>query len=235
MRNNQKKKILNISLSALSAKEILEYILDDIKHTKDKYYIVTPNPEIVVIANKNLLYSKILNEAEFSLCDGTGLFLATKILRQDIPERITGIAFMTKLCQLASENKLSVGLLGAKNGVARITADKLKKTYPRLRIVFIGEEWRESDNKIEIDILFVAFGAPKQEFWIYEHLKDSHVRIMIGVGGSFDELSGRIAQAPGWVDKSGLKWMWRLIHEPWRWRRQLSLLTFLRLVIKEVL
>src|SRR5215469_9325279 len=121
MKDNESKKILNVSVTALTANRILEYILYNLTHTKDKYYIVTPNPEIIVSAHKNPLYTKILNEAKFSLCDGTGLFLAAKLLQESVPERITGVAFMSKLCQLASKHKFSVGLLGSKNGIVTVT------------------------------------------------------------------------------------------------------------------
>ena len=146
-----------------------------------------------------------------------------------------------------------MGFLGGKDGVAEKTAECLQKKYPGLRVNFAGSEWpnemkdekgelknREKTSHLSflishlsIDILFVAFGVPKQEFWISDNLEKIPVKIAIGVGGAFDYISGRVKRAPEWIQNIGLEWLYRLIREPWRLKRQLALLEFIRLVIKE--
>lgn len=92
-----------------------------------------------------------------------------------------------------------------------------------------------SVNIPKVDILFVAFGSPKQEIWIYENLDKLPVKVAIGVGGAFDFLSGKIKRAPFWIRKAGLEWLFRLINQPWRIKRQLALIKFVILILKEKL
>lgn len=158
---------------------------------------------------------------------------------------------------------VTVGFLGGRGGVAERTGKCLAKKYPGLVISFVGEEWdkqgfenakkilgykdtkrlrQDAQQKIsnitissfpQIDILFVAFGFPKQEFWMYEHRGTIPVKVMMGVGGAFDYLSGDVKRAPKFIRDLGLEWLFRLAVQPWRWRRQLALPRFLYLVLKQ--
>src|SRR5258708_7202615 len=134
-----------------------------------------------------------------------------------------------------------MGFLGGKDGVAERTAQCLRKKYPWINVIFAGSEWpkdtqvkkKERGKQVSIDILFVAFGVPKQEEWIYEHLALLPVKAAIGVGGAFDYLSGAVQRAPFIVRFLGFEWLFRLIVQPWRLRRQLALLEFISLVVKQ--
>lgn len=230
-----KKELFTVLVNDVSANEVLEQVLDDLLSGEKQYYIVTPNPEIIVYASSHPEYTRILNNAQYSLCDGIGLLLASIILKRRIRERITGVAFLERLCQVASRNNLVVGFLGGRNNVGSKTAALMRKQYSNLSVGYVSEEWKPDDNKKKIDILFVAFGAPKQEVWMHRNLKKTRVRIMMGVGGAFDEISGVVSRAPAWIDRVGLKWLWRLIQQPWRWKRQRALLIFLGMVFSELL
>ena len=232
-------KILGVDIFSGLKIEALEEVEKWLKDGSKKRYIVTPNPEILMIAQKNETFRKILNEADLALPDGVGLIWASRILGKPLKERITGVDFMEKVCELAAKEGFTVGLIGGRDGVALKAAERLKKAYPKLKLVLAQEEW-EDNLKIEnrnlsssIDILFVAFGAPKQEIWVNKHLNDLPIKVAMGVGGSFDYFAGLIPRAPKWIQNLGFEWLYRLIQQPWRIRRQLALLKFMGLVFKE--
>jgi N-acetylglucosaminyldiphosphoundecaprenol N-acetyl-beta-D-mannosaminyltransferase len=246
----RKNYVLGVGVTNETEDEILEYLLLSLKHNERKYYIVTPNPEIVVAAQDNPRYKKILNEAKIALPDGIGVFLGSALMGHTLRERITGVDFMEEVCKRSSERPLRLGFLGGRGGVAEMTAECLKGKYPWIDVVFVGEEWSKEVSSMKylvssiqntkyqipntkIDILFVAFGHPKQEEWINENLEHLPVKVAMGVGGAFDYISGRVKRAPFMVRAIGMEWLYRLIREPWRWRRQMALGKFAWLVIKE--
>lgn len=158
----------------------------------------------------------------------------------------TGTDLMDRLCAQAEKKGYTVALLGGMDGVAQKTCECLKKLYPALKIVYVeagpkvnldGEEMVGSKDefeksKIKADILFVAFGQVKQEMWIAKNLDKLDVKVAIGVGGAFDYLSGIVPRAPKFVRDLGFEWLFRLILQPWRVKRQLNLLKFIWLVVK---
>lgn len=250
--------ILGVGITNTTIDEVLEYVLNFIKKDAKKGYIVTPNSEILVYAQKHPQFRKILNEAEIALADGIGVILAGKLLGLPLKEKISGTDFMEIICQESALNGVSIGLLGGKKGVAVKTAECLLSKYPGLKIVFAASEWPESERiKIQdsrfknekfklinhesyflnqpFDILFVAYGAPKQEEWISKNLVRLPVKMAMGVGGAFDILSGDIPRAPKTLRLLGLEWLYRLIREPWRWKRQLALIEYVILALREKL
>jgi N-acetylglucosaminyldiphosphoundecaprenol N-acetyl-beta-D-mannosaminyltransferase len=245
--------ILNVGVTNETAGNILEYILQRLK-TGYKFYIVTPNPEIIVYANRHETFKNILNNAEISLPDGTGLFLASILMGKPFRQRIPGVNFVEEICKSTVRKPISIGFLGGRAGVAQKAAECLLKKYPDLEIVFISEEWgaegfdfhlnsnikSQNDKSLktknqgsDIDILFVAFGHPKQEEWIYNNLDKIPVKAAMGVGGAFDFISGEVRRAPFMIRAIGFEWLYRLVREPWRWRRQLALIEFIKLVVRE--
>jgi N-acetylglucosaminyldiphosphoundecaprenol N-acetyl-beta-D-mannosaminyltransferase len=256
-------KLLGVSITNEPTEDILEYVYSHLKTAKNKLFIVTPNPEIIVYANKHENYRRLLNQANLALPDGIGLFVASGLLGQRLEERIPGVDFMEELCRRADGKALSIGLLGGGAGIAKRTAECLKKKYPWVRIAFVSSEWPEAlfdlpfttaqtnESKAaevfekmfnipksqkecaSIDILFVAFGFPKQEEWIHKHLDILPVKAAMGVGGAFDYISGNIPRAPYLIRAMGFEWLFRLIRQPWRIKRQLALFKFVYLVLKE--
>ena len=192
-----KQKLLGVHITASPKAEILEFLLNRIKSGHTKTAIVTPNPEIIMYSQTHLDYQSKLNSADIALPDGVGIVLAARLLGKPIRHRIAGVDFMLELCKASREKPLSMGFLGGGPGIAERTVECLKAQYPWLNVVFVAEEWdekgfacdntkHEARSTEQIDILFVAFGAPKQEEWIFEHLDKLPVKAAMGVGGSFD-------------------------------------------------
>lgn len=207
-----------------------------------KYSIYTPNPEFLIQAQDDLDFLKTLNSSDLNIPDGNGLRLSGRVLNTT-----PGVDLMDNLIRLSSDYGLRIGLLGGQDSVANRLKDCLISKYPKLKIDFVlgdievneyGEvlESKESLRSLyipEIDILFVAFGANKQEKWIYKNKSKFPVKVYMGVGGSFDYLSGNVKRAPVFMRQLRLEWLFRLLMQPWRIKRQLRLVRFLYLVLKE--
>lgn len=241
-----KKEIVKIGITDSTDSEVLEYVVNFIEKGKGQLFITTPNPEILVYANHHQPFADILNRADISLADGVGVVVAGAILGKRLKSRITGVDFMKNLCEKVSKKPITVGFLGGKGDVALRASECLEKEFWGLdvRLAEAGNPDEKTANMIKdlrlkikdfkgIDILFVGFGFPKQEEWIAKYLPELPVRVAMTVGGSFDTVSGSLPRAPMAMRKIGLEWLWRLFLQPSRWKRQLSLFTFIWLVFKE--
>lgn len=234
-----KKEIMGVKIDDVTMDEAVALVEEWLKKT-GKYYIVTPNPEFIVAAQKDQLFRKILNDADLSIPDGIGLKLSGKI-----KNTVTGTDLMEKLIYHAAEIGLTTGFLGGQEGVAEKTAKCLRIRYPKLKISFatgdleVNEDGREvvsskHNTKYIIpntDLLFVAFGPPKQEKWIAKNLDKTPAKVMMGVGGAFDYLSGQVPRAPKFIRDLGFEWLFRLFMQPWRIKRQMSLIKYLLMLI----
>lgn len=238
-------KILGVNITTAPKEEILDFIITGLKKRDKKFYIVTPNPEMLVHASASSTYKDILNHAQVGLPDGIGIVAAGNILKKGVKRRIAGVDLMQDLVAKCAKEGLSIGLLGAGQGVAERTAECLLKKHPRLRVSYVSDEWNvsklESKNEKakrglqsdKIDILFVAFGVPKQEEWIAKNLERLPATACMGVGGSFDFISGKVRRAPKFVRAIGMEWAFRLAIEPWRIKRQMALPKFAYMVVRE--
>ena len=175
-------------------------------------------------------------------------------------KRISGTDLTERLCQLAAKNNWTVYFLGGKDDIAQKALVKVQEKYPGLkgwaengpelelkvkdtsdggRPSLRGHDssevskWIEKINQKQPDLLFVAFGMGKQEKFIYDNWYQLKVKLGMGVGGAFDYLSGEVERAPLWIQKTGFEWLYRLLKEPWRWRRQRSLLIFIWLILRD--
>ena len=248
----QKTKIKDIvlGLNNLSMQEVLEFLVKKASGKASKTFVVTVNPEIIVLTLNDSDYEKVINSANLRTVDGIGVVLAGKLFGKSFKERIHGVDLIEKLCEAVAKQPITVGFLGGGPVVAELAAECLMTKYPGLRVAFAVDEAdrlqqtdysqavvgsQKAASSISADILFVAFGSPKQEKWIFENLPKLDVRIAIGVGGSFDFISGRVRRAPKFIRSLGLEWLFRLIIQPWRIKRQLKLLGFLILLIREKL
>jgi len=200
------------------------------------HYVATVNPEFVVTAQKDAEFKKILNCASLVVCDGIGVLWASKVLGSPLKQKITGTDLTGALCDRASKKGYRVFLLGAEEGVADKTAEVLRTKFKGLKVLgsLSGSPRVEDDAKTvrqikdlvgesRIDLLFVAYGHPKQEKWLARNLPRLNVGVGIGVGGAFDYISGRSKRAPRLIRSLGLEWLFRLVTQPSRWRRQLAL------------
>jgi N-acetylglucosaminyldiphosphoundecaprenol N-acetyl-beta-D-mannosaminyltransferase len=234
-----KRDILGVQVSSVSFDEVLKYVAGKVKTTSEKIFIITPNPEIIMFASTHPAYKKILNSADLALCDGVGVLVAGMLLKRPFKERITGVDMMEKLCEMSVKNAMNIGLFGSGPGVAERAAKCLREKYPGIEITFAvseldelmsksSKEKKSNNNDLKkimpsVDLLFVALGFPKQEEWISENLSHLPVRVAMGVGGAFDYISGDVKRAPFILRAVGLEWLYRLVTQPHRWRRQMAL------------
>lgn len=215
-----------------------------------KGHVVTPNPEMVIAARSDREFAQILNGADLAIPDGIGLIWASRILGTPLKERVSGTDLFLELCAEAARRGGRIFLLEGPEGLqsSEKAARVLRQRYPKLNIVgtFIGDgspkgdketvrAIEEASKRRQIDFLFVAYGHGKQERWIKRNLKKIPVKVAMGVGGAFDFVAGEIPRAPKLIQQLGLEWLFRLIKQPWRIRRQISLLPFIALVFKEAL
>lgn len=239
------KKILNITVSSHSKKTILEHIIKYIKNPKGFFHIVSLNPENLVIAQENDTFKKVIETAQIKIVDGVGVVMAGRLLNFKL-ERVTGVELMEELLKLASSMRLTVLLVGGKPNLAAELVDCYSKKYSEAKFFGIeGIRDIKNPRKAEEErifsivrlnkphLIFAAFGSPDQELWLARHNKELSGIVCMGVGGAFDFLSGRVKRADRLTRKLGLEWLFRLITQPWRWRRQLRLLKFARLIIEE--
>lgn len=229
------KDLLGVKINDLNMNQAVETVLTWLKG-KGKHMIVTPNPEFLVAAQNDQVFRKILNDADLSIPDGAGLKLSGKI-----KNTVYGTDLMEKLIAKSEEKGFVIGLLGGKEGVAAKLKDCLEKGYKTISVkyVSVGGKIDNNGNQISgdtikippLDILFVAFGHIKQEKWIKNNLGNMPVKVAMGVGGAFDYLSGSVPRAPKFIRSLGFEWLFRLIIEPWRIKRQFALLKYLYLVM----
>lgn len=206
------------------------------------HQVVTVNPELIIAAQSDEEFRRLLNAAHLSLPDGVGLLWAARRLGQPLPERVTGVDTFRRLASLAAERGYSLFLLGGGPGVAEEAAARLQRVHPALRIVgtHAGSPAPQEEDYIvglirrqRPDMLFVAFGSPAQEKWIHRNLGRLGVTVAMGVGGAYDFVAGRVPRAPQAMQRAGLEWLYRLYRQPWRWRRMLALPQFAWLVVRE--
>lgn len=210
-------------------------------------HVVTLNPEYVMVARRDDAFEMILRGAELVTIDGIGVEVAVKMIAPGhAAERVTGVDLTWMLADISTEIGARIFLLGAGPGVAEKAADVLRQRLPGAVIVGTWAEGSphevhdaEAVRRIKEscpDVLLVAYGAPGQVTWIDRNraaLADAGVKIVIGVGGALDYVSGAVPWAPPLVRKLGLEWLYRLVREPWRWRRQLVLPVFAALVMRD--
>lgn len=210
-------------------------------------YIITPNAQHVVLLNGDSRLREIYQHADLVVPDGISLLFAARVFGRAFPERITGVDLFQSLCGMAASAGLRVFLLGGAPSSAGRAAACLRGRYPGLDVqTYCPPPGFEKDSgeleKISETIraatphlLFVGLGAPKQEYWIYDHGRHLGVSICMGIGGSFEMVSGIFKRAPHWVRTLGCEWLYRLCLEPRRlWRRYLiGNSQFIRIVLHQ--
>jgi N-acetylglucosaminyldiphosphoundecaprenol N-acetyl-beta-D-mannosaminyltransferase len=231
-------KILGIGVNSTSKTRVLRFVRNCLAQGA-KFFIITPNPEQIMLAQKDKKFAKILNSADLALPDGIGLVWAAKFLRLPGPRKvIKGREMFLELIKLANKKTWKVFLLGGREKVAEKTKNNLEKSFKKVKIrvtegpnldneakpVTKEDSLIEKDvmnliNKFKPHLLFVAFGAPKQEKWVYKWLEKLECGGVMVVGGTFDYLAGSVSLPPKWIGKLGFEWLWRLICQPWRFKR----------------
>jgi len=242
-----------IPLFGRGLRQVLKEVEIVLTRNQPVYWIATVNTEFMMMAKKDVEFEKLLQRTDLNVVDGIALVWVkeSKILEaKNILKKLivgfrigvevlrgkhtgglaTGADLMDELCRLAEAKNKSVYFFGGWNERARKTAEFFQKKYPKLKVNGYQAEGFNVNN--EADILFVARGMRKQEEWIDDHFDKLRVKVVMGVGRSFDYYSGDLRRAPGWMRKMGLEWLYSLIKEPKRWRRQLALPRFIWEVLK---
>ncbi len=235
--------ILGVKVNNIKFKEVEEVIKTTLK-LKEKKIIFTPNTEIIMMCQKDLKLRKIINSGDLVTPDGIGLIYASKIYKAGLEERVTGFDLSMKLLELSKDENYKVFFLGGKPGVAEKAKSNLaSKGYRNIIGYHHGYFFNDSEyekieeniinqiNKLGTNILFVGFGSPKQEKWINKNIQKINANIIIGNGGTIDVLAGEVNRAPDIYQKLGLEWLYRLIQDPKRIKRQISIPKFLIKII----
>jgi bacterial polymer biosynthesis proteins, WecB/TagA/CpsF family len=238
---NQRLKILDIFVDLLTMEEVLQIAWQSINE-RNPMRIITANAEMLMQAQESLRLKESLKKSDLVVADGAGIVWAGKELGVTVPERVAGIDLANQLLRLAAEKNLKVFFFGAGIGVAKLAAENAVTKYSGLNIVGIRSGFFSEAEELEIvkeindsqaDLLFVALGAPKQELWLDKYGKELTPSLRMGVGGSFDVMSGQVSRAPMWMQKNSLEWLYRAFLQPSRWRRLLALPRFMLAVKKQ--
>lgn len=212
-------KILGYGVDGFDMEQALEFAQDN------GGQVVTINPEMILAAQKSPEFSQIINDAELVIPDGVGVQIGLKILGHNV-NRIPGIEFGYSLLQNCAKNNKPVALVGAKPEVIELAQKNLKNDIPNLNIVYAHDGYFSDDEAVIKDIIdakpelvLVALGSPKQEFFIKKLKPSLPDAIMVGLGGSFDVWAGVVKRAPKLYQKLGIEWLYRTIKEPQRIKR----------------
>ena len=240
-------KILGVRINNIDMDEAMAKI-DGFFESDELNYIYTPNPEIVMRAGRDEEFKKIINSASLNLCDGIGLMIASKLKKKPLKSRVTGYDTSIKILELMNERHLSLFLLGAKPGIAEKAIERINNDYPNIVIAgynngyFNGshnghassneeEALIQKINDSKADAIFVGMGAGYQEKFIYYNKDKLKTKLAIANGGVIDVLAGNVKIAPAFIRKIGMEWLYRLIKEPKRFKRQLDIPKFLMKII----
>ncbi len=236
-----------VRIDKAGSKDVHDFIAERI-NSKIASHIISINVDVLIKARKDLEFKSVINNSELVLADSRILLFSSFFLGRPLEENITGSNFVLNFSDWAAKKGYKLFLLGAAPGVAAKAAEILIQKNSALRIVGtysppFGFGNNEEENKKIIkmikesspDVLFVGLGAPMQEKWIWRFKDEYQVPVSIGVGATFDFISGNVKRAPKWIQIIGLEWLFRLCQEPRRlWKRYLIGNTiFIWLVLKE--
>lgn len=231
--------ILGVKVHVIDTKTAMATIEEFIRDGKP-HVVVTADSSGIVLAQRDPELRDIINSADLVTPDSVGVLWAAKRFGTPLPERVSGVDIVDLLCKRGAEAGYKPFLLGAAPGIAEDAAYTLHQRYPGLTIAgthhgfFKPEESDAVVRKIreaKPDVLFVAMGQPIQEKWIHQHMDELGVPVSMGVGGTFDVLSGRVKRAPKWMQRRGLEWVYRLASNPRKIKKCSTLPVFVMKVL----
>ncbi len=205
------------------------------------HLVATVNPEFVMRAHGDVEFARVLESADLCLPDGSGVVWGARRHGCAIRAPVAGVDLIPPLAALCARRGWRMFLLGAAEGVAADLAATLKADHPGLDVTHHAGSAEPASDDVTValivahrpHILLVAFGAPKQEMWIDRAGGRAGAPVAIGVGGSFDYLTGRVSRAPLWMRRAGLEWLFRLVRQPWRLKRMAVLPLYAVKVMQE--
>ena len=233
--------ILGVGIDCIDSEEALTQIENFIADG-NPHQVVTANAEIIYQASRNEKMRNVINQAQMVTADGSGVVWASKQLGHPLRQRVTGIDLVNSICEQSARKGWKLYILGAAPGVAATAAVNIRQKFPGCNIVGTHHGYFNAKEEKQIvaellqlqpDVLFVALGAPKQEYWIAEHMAQLQIPVSMGIGGSMDVLSGNVKRAPRWMQKMSLEWLYRLLIQPTRFKRVLALPKFMLAVKKQ--
>jgi len=232
--------IFGIPFSKMSMQETVEHLTDRIE-SNIQTHIITANPIMVMTALEKPQYKEMMFKADLIVPDGAGILWAAKQGGNPIAERVTGIELIHELMAKGEKHHWKVYLLGTSQEIIESAANTLQLQYPQVRVVGYRNGYFTAEHDAEViaeiaqlqpHLLFVARGAETQEPWIVKYRKQLGVPLIMGVGGSFDVISGQLKRAPKWMQRSKLEWLFRLVQEPKRLPRMMVIPKFMIKVMR---
>ncbi|MCQ2372957.1 MAG: WecB/TagA/CpsF family glycosyltransferase [Phascolarctobacterium sp.] len=227
-------KILGVPVHPYTMSEVVEELNKRIV-AQEQTFVVTANAEIIMACQEDDSYNKIVSNAEIILPDGAGAVWAGRHLGNKVPERVAGFDLYLELMQLCAEKGYKAFFFGSAPGVADAAKAVCEERYPGVQIVGVRNgyfkdnevpEIIEEINKSGAQLLFAALGAPKQEKWLAANRDKLNSIVLMGIGGSFDVLAGKMQRAPKWMQDASLEWLFRLYKQPSRFMRMMALPKF---------
>lgn len=239
-----RRKIFNTYVDCLSMNESLEKIIKMIEEKSVSQHVVI-NASKINLMSKDQKLTKIVNGCPLINADGASILIAGKLLNIDIPERVTGIDLFYELLKISEERGYKPYFLGATKESVEAMIQNIRKKHPNLNIAGYRNGYFNNEDESNIikeiknsspDILFLGFSSPQKEYWLNRNLSELNIPFSMGVGGSFDVLSGKTQRAPIWMQKIGMEWFYRFLQEPKRMfsRYFLGNFRFLILCLKEL-
>jgi N-acetylglucosaminyldiphosphoundecaprenol N-acetyl-beta-D-mannosaminyltransferase len=234
-------KILGSRIDPLTSEEALAQI-EDFLRLPVPHHVITGNTLMLLAAQEDPALRRILDEAALVVPESSGILWASRVMHMPLREFTPGIDLMLAICRMAAERGHPAFLLGSAPGVAEGAGRELITQFPALKLVGTHHGYFKPDEESAVldrirnakpALLLVGMGMPAQEKWIAAHLQALSVPVVMGVGGSFDVLSGNLRRAPPLMRRAGVEWLYRLTQEPWRWRRIAQLPVFASKVLKE--
>lgn len=227
--------ILDVPVDPLTMKNALAQI-DEFVRSGRPHHVFTADATGIMQARHDPKLREIVQQADLITADGAGVMFASRMHGEALPERVSGVDLVERICALAAKKGYTVFFFGASEGVAHAAAAVLAVRHPGLKIAGTRHGFFSPADEPNIvreiadakpDVLFVALGIPKQESFIHDHFEQLGVPVMIGIGGSFDVISGKLQRAPRWMQRTGIEWLYRLAQEPKRLPRLAALPKFI--------
>lgn len=220
--------LFDVPVHALTMDETVNRARSMVREGSPHQHVVVNAAKIVEL-DRNPQLREIIAECDLVNADGMAVVWAARILGRPVPERVTGIDLFVRLVEAAAADGDSVYFLGAKPDVVADVARYFSGKFPTLRVAGFRDGYWEDDAEVVAAVrgacpayLFLAVPSPRKELWLHAHLEELGVPFVMGVGGSFDVVTGRVARAAPWAQRAGLEWLWRVAQEPRRmWKRYL--------------
>ena len=239
----KKVRIMDINIDALTMDETITEV-EKFVISKKPLHLMGVNADKLNLCKTDEKLKKIVEKSEIINADGASVILASKYLGKELPERVAGIDLMQKLLELSEKKEYTTYFFGAKQEVLDKMLEKFKVSYPNLKIVGVRNGYFTDSElpQIEADIreknpdfVFVGITSPKKEYIVQDFLDNGLNSVFMGVGGSFDVLSGTIPRAPKWMQKANLEWLFRVANEPRRLFKRYFVgnVTFIKEIVKE--